>query len=309
MEISIILAKQIASLLIIVLVGFCTVHFGYFTDRDTFFLTKLNINIICPCAIVNSFQIQFTMDKLRGLLVAALAAAIIQITFILLNVLLRRPFQLKPVESASVIYTNALNLILPLVMAILDEDMVFYCIAYSLIQVFLMWTHGKALVSGYTQLSFRQILNTNVVAMLIGLALFLCRISLPSIIGTPVKSLGSLMGPVSMLILGMLVGNMDLKKAFSTVRIYRIVFLRLILLPLIAVLILVYSGLGRLHPDSGRIFLITLLAASSCTASNIPQMARLYSEDGEYAGMINLVSLVCCVVSMPLIVLIYQLLI
>ena len=111
-----------------------------------------------------------------------------------------------------------------------------------------------------------------------------------------------------MLVIGMMIGKLDVKSAFLNGRAYFITFLRLIVYPLLTVLVLVYSRLGRLHPDGPDILLVTLLAASSCTASSIPQMARVYSDEGPYAGMLSIVNLAFCIVTMPVIVYIYQLL-
>ena len=308
MEISILLARQIIAMFLIVIVGFCTVHFDLFTERDTGFLAKLNIDIICPCAIVSSFQMEFSVEKLTGLLLAVLAAVILHVLYLLLDFLTRRPLKLTPVESASVIYTNSLNLILPLVIATLSEDMVFYCTAFMVVQTFLMWTHGKSLVSGKTHVDAKDFLNPNIFAILTGLLLFILRIRIPEIPATAIRNIGSTVGPVSMLVIGMMIGKLDVKSAFLNGRAYFITFLRLIVYPLLTVLVLVYSRLGRLHPDGPDILLVTLLAASSCTASSIPQMARVYSDEGPYAGMLSIVNLAFCIVTMPVIVYIYQLL-
>ena len=63
---------------------------------------------------------------------------------------------------------------------------------------------------------------------------------------------------------------------------------------------------NRLHPDAPQILLVTLLAASSCTASTIPQLAGVYGEEGAYASALSIVNLVFCIVTMPLIVFVYQ---
>ncbi len=306
MEISILLAKQILAMFLIVIVGFCSVHFHLFEERDTKFLAKLNIDIICPCAIVSAFQIPFSMEKLGGLLVAILAAVIIHVVYIALDYCLRKPLKLTPVESASVLYSNCLNLILPLVTATLSSEMVFYCTAFMLVQTFLMWTHGKALVSGQHKVNPRDYLNPNVFAMGIGLMLYIFRISLPEIPYTALKNIGGTIGPVSMLVIGMLIGPTDVKKAFLNGRAYFIAFLRLIAFPLVTVMILVFSGINRLHPDASRILLVTLLAASSCTASTIPQLAGVYGDEGAYASTLSIVNLALCIVTMPLIVFVYQ---
>jgi len=52
--------------------------------------------------------------------------------------------------------------------------------------------------------------------------------------------------------------------------------------------------------------LVTLLAAITPTASTIPQMAQLYDQDAAYASAINVMTTVVCVVTMPLMVMLYM---
>ena len=58
-----------------------------------------------------------------------------------------------------------------------------------------------------------------------------------------------MLGPLSMLVIGMLLGNMRLKEIMGNKRAYFIVFLRLVALPLIATVILGLSHISGLHPE------------------------------------------------------------
>ena len=54
--------------------------------------------------------------------------------------------------------------------------------------------------------------------------------------------------------------------------------------------------------------LTIFLAATSPAATTITQFAQLYDRDAQYAGAINVVSTLCCIVTMPLFVFLYELL-
>ena len=64
------------------------------------------------------------------------------------------------------------------------------------------------------------------------------RLRLPGPAFDAVDSLGDMIGPVSMLVTGMLIGGMDLKKLFSYKRLPFIMFMRLIAVPLFVFVIL-----------------------------------------------------------------------
>ena len=66
------------------------------------------------------------------------------------------------------------------------------------------------------------------------------------------------------------------------------------------------SGFVNMVPDGKTIMLIPFLAAMAPSASSITQMAQVYHKDAQYASAINVVSTVLCVVTMPLMVTLYQ---
>ena len=84
-------------------------------------------------------------------------------------------------------------------------------------------------------------------------------------------------------------------------------FLRLIAFPLVVLCLLRIPGLASLAPNGETILLVSLLAAITPSASAVTQIAQVYSPDGEYAGSINVVTTLLCIVTMPIIIALYQL--
>lgn len=125
--------------------------------------------LICPCTIISAFQVDSTPELRSGLLLAFAAAVIIHIGLLLFNLLIRKPLRMSPVEQASVIYSNAGNLIIPIVSALLGQEWVVYTCAYICVQIVLQWTHCKPLISGETHLDVKKIItNVNMIAIFLG---------------------------------------------------------------------------------------------------------------------------------------------
>lgn len=124
---------------------------------------------------MTSFNTAMEADKLTGLLLALGAAVLLHLLYLALNGLMNRSGHgLAPEEQASVIYNNAGNLILPMVMAILGQEYVIYTSVYILVQNILMWTHGQKLMGGAQQFDWKKIVTTPAIAaILAGLALFI----------------------------------------------------------------------------------------------------------------------------------------
>ena len=67
MELSILLIQQICQLFIMIFFGFLLVRGRVLTAENSKVLSILLLYVACPCAIINSFMIDFTSDKLIGL--------------------------------------------------------------------------------------------------------------------------------------------------------------------------------------------------------------------------------------------------
>ena len=132
--------------------------------------------------------------------------------------LLGHALHLDAVEKASMIYSNAGNLIIPIVTAVLGKEWVIYSSAFLSVQLFLLWSHAKSMLCGEKSFELKKVLtNINMIAILAGAALFLLHIQLPAIIEDSLDMVGSAIGPISMIILGMLMAGMNFKKILATV--------------------------------------------------------------------------------------------
>ena len=235
-------------------------------------------------------------------MIAVGMSVIVHVILIVGSEILSYIIHFNSIEKASIIYTNAGYLVIPLVSAVLGEEWVFYTTAFILVQTILMWTHGVNLIGQEKNLNIRKILcNPNVIAMIIGIALFALEIRLPAVIDSCVSGFGDM--------IGMVIGDVDLRWVFRQKRPYLICMIRLILFPLIAAI--VFAGLERtgLHPDAEYILMIVLIATAAPAAAMVTQLAQIYEKDSRYASVINVMSVICCIITMPLMVLIYEMLI
>lgn len=302
------LFQQIAQLFLCIILGWLLIRLRLLRPEDSRVLSVVCLYLVTPCVIVSAFQIDRTPELLHSLALSLGTAIGIHVFLFAAVALLRRPLRLTPVEQASVIYPNSGNLIIPLVTAILGRDWVIYASMFQLVQQFPIWTHCRILLSGERSLSLKKILlNVNILSVFAGVLLFSLNITIPSVIEGTMESIGAMIGPISMFVAGMLMGDQDLKAVLRIHSLWKVVFLRLIAMPLVILCILKYSGLASLAPDGASILLVSLLAACAPSASNVTQIAQVYGHEGDYASAINVISTLLCIVTMPLMVLLYQL--
>ena len=280
-----ILVGKIAALFIVMFLGFVLVKTGICRSDDSRILSRLSVYIVVPCSILSAFQVSCSPSILNGLLLAVAAAVLIHLILI-----------------------NAGNLVIPLVSSILGPDWVIYSSAYVSVQLFLLWSHGKMMICEEKKPDFKKIItNTNMIAILFGIFLFLAQISLPGPVDSAVRSLGSMIGPLAMLISGMLIAGTTPQEILAFPHIGLVTILRLIGVPLLTILLLKFSGLASFAENGSQILLVTLLATITPSASTITQMAQVYGKDARYAGAINVITTLLCMITMPIMVYLYQL--
>ena len=74
---------------------------GLLKDEDSKVLSKIVLYLIIPCVILNAFQVDYTPETVRGLLVAFAASLLMQVGLLFAVSALERMFHLDAVEITS----------------------------------------------------------------------------------------------------------------------------------------------------------------------------------------------------------------
>ena len=310
MNISILLMQQIVQLFLMIFMGYLIVKTGLVRDDDSKVLSKIILYLIVPCVIINAFQVDYTTDTVKGLLIAFAASVMTQVILLVVISVAGKLLHLNEVEVASVYYSNSGNLIVPIVTFILGQEWVLYGCVFMSVQLVFLWTHCKKIISREASYDWKKIiLNINMISIFIGVVLFFTKIRLPEIIGNTLASVGTMIAPASMIVTGMLFAGMNLKQIFANKRVYFITFLRLIAVPLIALVLIKLSNLASFSADGNKIMLIVFLAIITPSASTVTQMCQVYGNDSKYASAINVMTTLLSVITMPVMVMLFQMII
>lgn len=333
------LVSKILSLLVLLGAGVVLVRTKLLKKEDSVTLSKISVFLLSPCVIVSSFSMQVDGQAGHNLLLCFFYAILANFLFLFLGTFLKKPLHLSPVEEMSLEYTNCGNFVLPIVSGVLGEEYLLYVSAYITVYNLLVWTHGIHLFQerdknspeacsnkdyfkeacskeGYCKVGhfkeeysngghkanalFKILFNPNILAILFGVFLFFTKISLPAPFSLAISDLGKMIGPISMLITGIVLGTMSFKKILSYRRIYMITAFRLLLFP--SIYLLLISILSRIEGflDNPVLFLVSFLSAMAPSAANVSQFAILYGKEEEYASCINIFTTLCTILSMPI---------
>lgn len=89
MEISLLLMEEIAKLFAIMLMGYAVVKAGLMKSSESKSVSVIMVYLVIPCVIINAFQVKYTPDVQKGLILACVAAVAVHILFLILTALLK----------------------------------------------------------------------------------------------------------------------------------------------------------------------------------------------------------------------------
>lgn len=300
------LIQKIAELFLILFAAALLVRLGVLKADDSKAIAQVSLNLVTPCVIFNSFRKEMTPEVQQGLLLAVGLAVAFQTIFMLLAFILKHVWKATEVERASIMFTNAGNLIIPIVSYVLGPEWVIYVSGYILVFNILCWTYGVRMFDSASGIDLKRILlNPNILAVLAGILMLISGISISGPLGIAFDDVSATIGPISMIITGLIVGSMSVKDVFANKRVWGVIFFRMIVCSGCAVLTAALSGIAHLIPSGEQIVMISLLSAIAPSASNINQLAILYNKDAKYASAINVLTTLACIVTVPLWVTLY----
>ena len=211
----------------------------------------------------------------------------------------RKEFGFRMLSIASVM-GNVAFFGMPIVRALFPgapEAAVYSCVFNTALNI-LAWTVGVFTLTGEKKyISLRAALvNPTMFAVAAGLVLYLLKAKnwLPALVQDGFRNLSGMSTPLCMLILGIRLGTMDLRKLFTSPLAWLISAGKLIVFPLFCYLLVLPFPLDPVFRGS---FLI--LAATPC-ASIILNLAEMHRNGQELAANCALLSTLLSVITIPL---------
>ena len=302
------LMLHIAELFLMMMAGYLAVRCGTVQAESVPHFSGVVVNTVIPCAIFQSFQIEYSASRISGLLLAVGAALVVHLIFLALTRLFRRPFHLTAVEEVSLLCSNSGQMMFPIVAAALGTEWVFYTSAFMAVGTVVVWSLGLSKISGNTQFHLKSLFcNTNVLAIIAGAAAFLLRWSLPELLDQAVTGIGGMIGPACMISIGMTLGTTERLPVSKLKRVLLLSSLRLLVYPFVCMLLFACGWVLALHPDAPRILLITTLAAAAPSSAVLAQLAQIYDNQAVWGSILNAATTLLCIATLPFIMWLYQL--
>ena len=301
------LLYKIAQLFVVMMIGFALVKFRVVKPKHSVALSRLALYMLMPSSIINAFNVDMTSEIMVGLALAFGVGLILHLLFLGLDRIFAKVGRGTAVERASIMYSNSINIIIPIVGFVLGEEWIIYSLGYMSVQLFFTWSHGIGLFDHSKGINLKRIfLNPNIIAILVGLYLVIMRVKLPAFVTDITSSFGGVLGYIGMLIAGMTAAGLDFKKMAKYPRLYLTTAMRVIVCPILSLAVLLLIRLIVKIPNTTEILLVSFLATMTPSAATVMQLAQIHDTEIEYSVAINIMTTLVACITMPLLVVLYQ---
>lgn len=292
----ILVVKQLVTMFIIGIAGFIFAKVFKVEESQRKFLSKLLLYFINPCVVIQSFNKEFNLEKMKQLLFVFIVAVLITVVMIIIGILSSKNI----LDRLGTAFTNCGFVGIPLIRGVFGDEGVFYLMGYLVVFNIFVWTYGYYQLSG--TISLKKIFtNPNIICVITGIILYCLPCTLPEVIEKPLTMVGDLNTAVSMILLGILLADFKLAEGkeycWSIVKfnLFRLVICSIIN---IGVLFCVYKLFGSFQ--NAKMLCFVVLICSMCpAATSIPSLACVFDKNASYASLIVSISSVLCIITLP----------
>ena len=286
--------------------GFILVRTGQIKENAIPAFAKVLMYVCSPCLTIYTIaNLDYSFDIVRDVIIVLVTSLAIQV---LLLLVFRFIFRKRYDDVKYRIYTiatamgNCGFMGVPLLEAVMPEHpealvmSTAYCVGMNLIG----WTVASAIISNDVKYMkvHKALLNPAVLSLVVAIPLFVTNTKLPSQVNGMVTLLGKMSLPMCMRIMGMRLATMEVKHLFTDRRQYFIIFIKQIIMPLIAL------GLFMLLPVAPYLKKTMFILSAAPVASVVLNFSEMIGEGQKTAANLVLLGTLLSVITIPILMLI-----
>ncbi|MBR2994896.1 AEC family transporter [Candidatus Saccharibacteria bacterium] len=296
---------RLAAIGLILILGFLLGKWKLISTNTNKELTNLLLTIFMPASLFVAFPSEYDESTLNLFFSGLIAGVIVMLMLIIISRIVFNQWWFKGglrYESQfAFIFNNATFLGYPIVVNTFGPSgVIAYCgfiIAFNIA----LFSYGIWLFEHKVSWKLLRsiVLNPNIIAVVLGMIVFLVGIKLPSFITDAVGYVGGATTPLSIICIGFMLSRADFKTIFKKWRLVVVALAQLIIGPLVT-----WGLLTALHFPIEVIQVCTLIQALP-TATSLGLFATKYGGNNIESSELVVASTLLSVVTMPIMILIF----
>ena len=296
--------NQMAVLFTFIVIGFAVSKLKIVNDGAAQTLSKLEYWVILPALTISVFSQNFTVEKLNMawklfLFGGALVLISVFIALILARFLSKEKY-LRNIYTYGLAIANFSYMGNAVVLAVFPDiflEYMIFTLPFSIVTY--VWAVNLLLPESGGKKTFWQslksCLNPIFVSMVIGIVLGLTGLELPGFLSTVISSAGSCMSPLAMILTGIVIAGIDLKKVLENKTIYIATAIRLLIIPLLLMLFF------ALCPMDKSFVICAMCAVAMPFGLNVVVFPSAYGQDTAVGAGMTVISHLAACVTIPVI--------
>ncbi len=297
--------NQMGFLFLLIVIGYIVVRVGAVPDNATMTLSKMENNIFIPALVIGTFMTNLTPERIRSAWIYLVGGAAVLVVTAPLAILIARSCSKDSFTRNIYTYGLAFSnfgfmgnaVVKALFPHIFMEYLIFVLPFWA--QIYTWGTPCLLIpVEGERKTwkdKLRAFINPMFIGMLVGIAIGLSGLKLPPFLANATTTLGDCMSPIAMLLTGMTIAKIDLKKAFTNVSVYVVSLIRLLAIPAV---FLILVKLLPLNETLEYCMICNLAMPLGLSTIVVP---AAYGKDSTVAASMALISHLLSCITIPII--------
>lgn len=283
-----IISESVLTLFFMILVGVYGSKRKLITIEINKGLINILIQIALPFMILSSFIYNYDDSIKSNFIKTFYYTFIVYLLTIIISYVVLLPVQKNKriILHFSNVFVNTGYIGFPVLYSIYGSEGVVYGSIFNMFFVVLLWTYGLLLFEGHFSRNtlkeeLRKILlNPSIIAVCAGLWIMIFNIRIPAPLLSGIKSIGGITGPLSMIIIGVILSNSRVRRYLKDWTLYYGLAVKLILIPVILYII----SLFIMEPSrvTNTVIIMSAMPASAMTAI----FAESFGKEKEYAAVV-----------------------
>ena len=279
--------------------GYAANRLGYMGGENDKNISKVLLNVTVPSMILGTVCTGDTLPEasvVLGVLGVAVVFYLLEFAFALAvpPLLGGTPGQ-KGVWRYTLAFPNVGFIGYPVAVALFGPGALFYAVILVLPFNLLSFTLGPLMLTGARRFSLRQMFSPCVVSSILALILALARVQPPARVGEALNFVGDITVPLSLMFVGSTLAGLPLGRLLSSLRLWILTAVRLLVLPMA-----LYPILRALGTDP-LIMGIAITQMAMPAAVNGSLLCMEYGGDAECMAQITFVSTLASIITIPII--------
>ena len=299
-----ILLQQMMVLFLYMLIGYFACKKGKF---DEVFSKKIswlvvdvaNIAMVISAAINSDGSIE-GKDLVITLVLAVCVFAILIAVATVMPFIYRFPEDEKGIYQSMMVFNNIGFMGYPIISAAYGTSALLYAVIFSILFNILVYTYGIQIVrmdKGASEgLKLTSIVtNVGVLSSFLALFLYIMQIPMPQFIKSAASGLSNLTSPLSMMVIGISLCQMPLKKLFSDMRLLIYCLIKLLAIPIVGMFII------QQFVTNDLLLHVCMVILATPVASMTVMLAEQYDGNEDLAARAVALSTLLSVVTIPIV--------